>query len=105
MAITRAGVYYDLSKSHHRLKLGEYTLVFSSQLHLNKFKNQYEDHRRKINESLSKRFNLLVDVSTLADIVLYKRIETRGFLIVCKDGTLSCVSNTKFESGKVTLKK
>lgn len=104
MTITRAGVYYDLSKSHHRLKLEECTFVFSSQLHLDKFKSQYQAHREKINVSLSKRFNVNVDVSMLADVVLYKRIETRGFLIVSKDGKLSCVSNIRFESGKVTLR-
>lgn len=104
MAITRAGVYYDLEKSHHRLRLGDYCFVFSSQLHLDKFKAQQEAHRKKINNSLTKRFNVNVNVSLLADIVLYKRIETRGFLIVSKEGNFTCASNITCESGKVTLK-
>lgn len=102
--ISRRGICYDLTKSHYRYKIGGLTFVFSSKLHKDNFVDRLESNREKINESLSKRFGLTVDVSMLADIVLYKRIETRGFLIESKEGISTCVSDITCESGRVTLK-
>lgn len=84
---TRNGVCYDLQKSTYRTTVNGLTFVFSSRLHLDKFKKKLHENRDIINYSLTRRFNVTVDVSQLADIVLYKKIETRGFLIVTNEGT------------------
>lgn len=86
MMISRNGVYYDLSKSDYKYSVNGITFVFSSLLHLQKFKKKYKENRIKINSSLTNRFGMYVDVSALADMVLYKKIETRGFLVVCDEG-------------------
>lgn len=99
---SRNGVCYDLPKSAYRLTVNGLTYVFSSQLHLDKFKNKYRENRDIVNYSLSKRFNINVDVSQLADIVLYRKIETRGFLIVNNEGTNLWHENLRFVGGKVT---
>lgn len=100
--ITRNGVCYNLKKSPYRMEDESLTFVFSSALHMEKFEKQRKAHRKKINESLTKRFGLAVDVSVLADVVLYKRIETRGFLIVCKEGNITCVNDITCASMTLT---
>ena len=99
---TRNGVYYDLSCSSHRLEIDGLIFVFSSKLHLDKFKQKKQENREKINHSLTKRFAFNIDVSALADIVLYKKVETRGFLIVTKGGTELCQESIIFGGGRVT---
>ena len=101
--ISRNGVYYDLQLSNFRFKNGNLIFVFSSQLHLNNFKKKYKENRDIINYSLSKRFKCKVDVSQLADVVLYRKIETRGFLIVTVEGKELCQNNLTFDGLEVII--
>ena len=100
--ITRNGVVYDLNLSPFRYKNGDLIFVFSSQLHLDKYKKKMKENRDIINYSLSKRFNYTVDVSKLADVVLYRKIETRGFLILTLTGKELCQNNIIYAGGEVT---
>lgn len=101
--ISRNGVVYDLSVSSYRYTIGNLTFVFSSKLHLDKFKKKYKGNRDIINYSLSKRFNLKVNVAQLADVVLYRKIETRGFLIVTGEGKELCQNNITYIGGEVII--
>lgn len=101
--ISRNGVYYDLNLSNFRYKSGNLIFVFSSKLHLDSFKKKYKENRDIINYSLSKRFKCKVDVSQLADVVLYRKIETRGFLIVTIEGNQICQNNITFDGLGVTI--
>lgn len=101
---TRNGVFYDLKHSTYRHEENGLTFVFSSKNHLEKFKKKILENREKINYSLSNRFNFNIDVSVLADIVLYNKIETRGFLIVSKGGTELCQRSITYGGGIVTFK-
>lgn len=101
--ITRNGVCYDLTVSAYRYKVRKLTFVFSSKLHCENFKKKLKENRDIINYSLTKRFNIEVDVSTLADIILYRKIETRGFLIVTADGTELCQNNITYGGGEVII--
>ena len=101
--ISRNGVVYDLSVSSYRCTIDGLTYVFSSKLHLDKFKKKLKENRDIINYSLTRRFNLSVDVSQLADIVLYRKIETRGFLIVTGEGNELCQNNITYVGGEVTI--
>ena len=87
--ITRNGVCYALEHSPYIHK-GAFTFVFSSQLHLDKFLAKQKENRDIINYSLSRRINMNVDVKELADIILYRKIETRGFLIYDESGDEIC---------------
>ena len=101
--ISRNGVVYDLSVSSYRHTVGGLTYVFSSKLHLDKFKKKLKENRDIINYSLTKRFNIAVDVSQLADVVLYRKIETRGFLIVTGEGNELCQNDITYGGGEVTI--
>ena len=102
--ITRNGVCYDLNKSEYRHTEGNLTFVFSSQLHLDKFKTKLEENRDILNYSLTRRFNMIVDISELADVVLYRKIETRGFLIVTSEGKELCQKSLLYYGGTVKPK-
>jgi hypothetical protein len=102
--LTRGGICYDLSISPYIHTSGEITYHFSSENHKQKFIKQQENHRKNISKSLSNRFGLLVEVDILADIVLYKKIESRGFHISTNEGTESCLNNLKCGNLKMTLR-
>ena len=101
--ITRNGVCYDLNISSYRHTVDGLTFVFSSQLHLDKFKKKVKENRDVINYSLTRRFNLKVDVAQLADVVLYRKIETRGFLIITGEGQELCQKSIKYVGGNLTV--
>ncbi len=101
--ITRNGVCYDLNISPYRHTVNGLTYMFSSKPHLDKFKKKLKENRDIINYSLSRRFNMTIDVSQLADIVLYRKIETRGFLIVTVEGNELCQNNITYGGGEVTI--
>lgn len=88
--VTRSKVYHNgLDESIHRLEI-EYkdellVFVFSSEYYMNIYKRKLEDNRKKINESLSKRFGFKIENNKIADIKLYSATEKRGFLIIGKD--------------------
>lgn len=102
--LSRNNICYDLKKSHFRCTRDGVTYVFSSRLHLDKFKERADDNRESINQSLSNRFNISVNVDVLADAVLYSRIENRGFLIVAGGELIECRSNLIFDGATVTTK-
>lgn len=101
--ITRDGVCYDLAISPYKTTINGLTFVFSSKLHLDKFKQKIKENRDIINYSLSKRFKVNVDVSKLADVVLYRKVETRGFLIITGEGKEICQRNITYVGGEVII--
>lgn len=96
---TKDGICYDLKKSIYKSTQNGVVFVFSSKLYKEKFENRVKEHRKAINESLSKRFRISIDVSTLADVVLYMKIEKRGFLIEAKEDKLQCKNHITFVGG------
>lgn len=103
--ITPNGVCYDLKNTPYKHQINGLTFLFSSQTHKDKFIERLDEHRKKINDSLSNRFNIYVDVSELSDVILYKKIETRGFLIESENGVMKCLNNVKFTGANVTIRK
>ena len=79
--ITRNGIVYDLRLSPYYIKLDKTTYYFSSKNHLEKFNEKLYVHRMAIRTSLTNRFGIDVNITLLADLVLYTKVETRGFYI------------------------
>lgn len=105
MALTRSGVAYNLDESPHRLEVPyenqTLVFVFSSDLYKQKFYERFVDNRRKIVDSLTRRFGFRVENDVLCDIRLYSSIEKRGFLIL-KDGErFVCQENITLNGGLV----
>lgn len=103
--MTRGGVEYNLNVSPYKYTTDNgVTFVFSSKYHLDSFINRQQENRNKLNDSLSNRFNYYVEFNLLADCVLYRQIEQRGFLIL-KDGEKYQCQNTIKLGGEKTTKK
>lgn len=107
--LTRNNIAHDLNISPHTLVVDyldeKITYVFSSRLYKEKFLSQMVDNRKKINESLSKRFGIEVIFDRLADVKLYDSIEKRGFLIVLENGEkIKWLNNIILDGNRVTTK-
>ena len=101
---SRNGIFYDLNFSTYKVNEKGLTYVFSSELHRNKFNMKKIENRENICRSLSKRFKIKIELSILADIVLYQKIETRGFLVVLEDGTKLCQNDLILDGEKAMLR-
>lgn len=90
--------YYEVRYSDLKIKY-----MFSSELYQNNFKNKFSAHRSKINESLNKRFSIDIKVNVLADLVLYKTIEKRGFLLFINEDMITCLEKLELDGMRIKL--
>lgn len=93
--LTRSNIAYDLTISPHVLPIEYHAdnvieYVFSSELYKQKFLDQRDEQHLKIKESLSKRFGYEVGSIILSDLVLYRKIEKRGFLLKINEDVITC---------------
>lgn len=104
--VTRNGIYYDLTKSTYKFKTPDthVTYVFSSDLHLVKFEDNYLENRKEQNIKFKARFRLNTHLNTLADLLLYMKIEQRGFLVVNERGQKLCHENLILSGEQATQK-
>jgi hypothetical protein len=103
---TRNGIYYDLTKSCYKFKIPDtnMTFIFSSDLHLVKFEEQYKDNRNEHNLKLKVRYGMEFNMKVFPDLMLYRRIEKRGFLVLNEGGIKICQENLLLSGEKATLK-
>lgn len=102
--MTRNGIVYRLELSPYIATIENITYYFSSINHLEKFMEKLYENRELISCSLSKRFGVNVNVNILSDIVLYSKVETRGFFIKYKGVFYSCKKDIIL-SGATMMKK
>ena len=79
--MTKSGVVYDVKNSPFQVERNGYIFKFSSEPHRHKFIREAKIKEEWLNDSLSRRFRIQVDLILLADIQLYQQIEQRGFYI------------------------
>lgn len=80
--MTKDGIVYNLKETPYIISVGKYEYHFSSLKHLQKWAKGLTQNRIEISRSLSNRFKIPVEVLALADLALYKKIETRGFYVL-----------------------
>lgn len=104
--VTKRGVCYTLTQSPYKVPYqtsrGVMILHFSTINHKEKFIEMRESNRTAINASLSGRFGITVELDLLADIVLYKRVETRGFCISINGGFVQCPEDLIFNGMRLS---
>jgi len=81
MTYTRNGIIYNLPKSKYRYSTDKFEFFFSSLRHLEKFSERLVENRNATNLWLSNKYGLKIMLNDLADLMLYVKIETRGFYI------------------------
>lgn len=78
MVVTKRGVYHNLKDSTYAVSNTEIALFFSSDFYRKKFLEGYEDNRNNFKYMRLEEESPL-NLSTLADIHFYRKIEKRGF--------------------------
>ena len=108
MNLSRGGICYNFESTpfKHTINYGgvhSITYSFSSQLYKTKFIEGYEEHRNKINSSLTKRFGIDISFDVLSDVKFYSSVEKRGFLINTHE-SIECLSTIKLSGETLTTK-
>lgn len=98
--LTRSGITYNLTSSPYvvELRYSDDLVIkyyFSSELYVNKFNEKLSKYHKTIKESLSKRFKIEIDLEELSDILLYSKVETRGFFIQINEEDFKCLNTIK----------
>lgn len=84
--LTNQGVCYDLTETPYTYDWRGVTWHFSSAPHRGKFVRELRKRENWLRDSLSRRFGCTVQLDIVADIQLYRQIETRGFYLITNDG-------------------
>jgi hypothetical protein len=58
-----------------------------------KFEDRYKANRQELSSKLSARYGLTINLNIMADLILYNKIETRGFLVYDERGNKLCREN------------
>lgn len=103
MVLTKNGICYDLKNSPYFCYTDFFTFFFSSPAHLTKFRKGLEANREWLNDSMTRRFKFNMTLDVLADFSLYRKIETRGFLIINESTGVAyeCPKSIEFHGMKV----
>lgn len=105
--LTKCGIAYDFNISPYKVTIeypenDEMTYTFSSNFYKEKFMDTLEENRKRINDSLTKRFGINIEMNILADVKLYSTIEKRGFLIENQKEKFECLNIIKLD-GKIMI--
>ena len=84
--LTRAGVCYDLADTPYTAEWRGFTFYFSSYPHRRKFERELCKKLEWVNDSMSRRFHMGIDMSEVAAVHWYRMVETRGFRVVTPYG-------------------
>ena len=99
--LTVRGIAYDLDLSPYKSEIiynqEKITFKFSSKMYESKFNDKLVENRNKISTSLSNRFGFNISNDLLSDIILYSKIEKRGFLIISEKEKYRCLNNIKLD--------
>ena len=107
--LSRANIAYDLTISPHHLRVfyedqNLLHFVFSSELYKNNFEARMNENREKIQKSLSNRFGYEFKCNILCDLVLYSKIEKRGFLVFYNGAPIECPDNITLDGNNLIMK-
>lgn len=102
--ITRNGIVYKLELSPYTATVEGVTYMFSSVNHLCKFMEKLDENREIISNSLSRRFGVAINFNVLYDIVVYSKIETRGFYIEYEGVPYTCKKDIILSGATLTKK-
>jgi hypothetical protein len=91
--ISKDGIYYNLAISVYKQRIEGLTYYFSSKINARKFNERIENNRVEINLKMRARFHVDTDFKALADLLLYRSIEKRGFYIENDKGVALCQEN------------
>ena len=81
-------IYNDIDESIYTFKYNDIVLYFSSLFYLEKFKREYNEFVKNETMKLKIKYKCNINANEMLLILLYKRIEKRGFKILYKNKEL-----------------
>ena len=79
---TRRGIYYDLAASPYKVRHMGFIFKFSSKLHFQKFRERLPQFEDEFSRRMFARWGLRIGKSAIPSLILYREIETRGFMMI-----------------------
>lgn len=80
--ITKNGIELNIKESKFNFTVNEIKFYFSSELYMNKFKNEYQTFIDMETIKLKNKYKVNIKADVMLMISFYKRIEKRGFYIM-----------------------
>ena len=82
-------IYNDISESTYNFKYREMVFYFSSNFYLEKFKNEYVSFLKEETDKLKIKFRCEIIADYMILLLLYKKIEKRGFKVLLNNNDLN----------------
>lgn len=82
-------VYNNIEESTYFFKYDKLKFYFSSQFYLNKFKNEYSNFLKDEQMKIKLKYKCNIYCNDMILLLLYKRIEKRGFRVLYQDFSIS----------------
>lgn len=82
-------IYNDIDESIYNFKYDDMLFYFSSQFYQEKFKKEYINYLKEETNKLRLKFKCSINADYLILLLLYKKIEKRGFRVEYKNKRLS----------------
>ena len=81
-------VYNDINESTYSFKYDDIEFYFSSNFYREKFIKQYSDFLNQETIKLRLKYRCFINCDLMILLLLYKKIEKRGFRVIYKNKTL-----------------
>ena len=94
--ITKNGIELNIKESKFNLVINETKFYFSSELYMNKFKNEYKIYIDMETIKLKNKYKFNIKADLMLLLAFYKRIEKRGFYIKNLANNQEITENTSF---------
>ena len=82
-------IYNDLNESNYTFKYDDLVFYFSSQFYQEKFTREYSQFLKDETMKLKIKFKCNIYCDEMILLLLYKKIEKRGFKVLYKDNELN----------------
>lgn len=97
-------VYNDLNESNYTFKYDDLVFYFSSQFYLEKFIKEHLQYIKDETMKLKIKFKCGIYCDEMILLLLYKRIEKRGFKVTYKDKLLNENYYIDFNINEISIK-
>lgn len=82
-------VYNDINESTYNFSYDDMTFYFSSKFYKEKFENEYINYLKEETDKLRIKFKCNIVADEMILLLLYKKIEKRGFRVEVKNERLT----------------
>lgn len=93
---TIRGIELNLKESDYKTSFQGLTFYFSSELYLNKFKDNFQNYIKSESERIKAKYRINITNDIFLAIAYYKKIEKRGFRIVDENNKKEITENINF---------